>query len=103
MPPPSVSMPTRVVIRLGPRTYSTVSSVDDELVAYPYINPGRSHNYGMTVDLKNDLDYGDVDFSFQDAVEEPNEGIRLLSDQNSNCHAALDDDKLSKVYCTPVL
>ena len=92
--PPSVSMPTRVVIGLGPRTYSAVSSVDDELDAHPYISPGRNHNYSMTDDEKFDLDYGDVDFSFQDAVGEPNEGIRLLSDQYSNYHAALNDDKL---------
>ena len=72
----SVSMPTRVVIGLGPRTYSAVSSVDDELDTHPYTTPDR--NYSMTDDEKFDLDYGDVDFSFQDAaVGEVDEGIRL--------------------------
>ena len=91
--PPSVSMPTRVVIGLGPRTYSAVSSVDDELDAHPYTTPDR--NYSMTDDEKFDLDYGDVDFSFQDAaVGEVDEGIRLLSDKYRNNHAALDHEKL---------
>lgn len=93
--PPSVSMPTRVVIGLGPRTYSAVSSVaDDELDAHPYNNQNRNPNYVMTDDEKFDLDYGDVDFSFQDAIGEPDEGIRLLSDQHRNYHAAVDDDNL---------
>jgi hypothetical protein len=90
----SAPTPLKVVIGLGHRSYSAVSSVDDELDSNHPFHDGSTPKYSMTDDEKFDLDYGHVDFSFQNEVEESYEATRLLGETRTttNYHSSMAND-----------